>query len=516
MAKKRSSKTKKKTGRSGTAKGKTRAVAKARPKAKKKASGKAKTKAKAKSKAKAKAKAKPKTKAKAKAKTKAKAKSKTKAKAKAKSKTKAKAKAKVKATRKPVSAKKTSAKRASAPAKGKPRAAKKSAVATKAAAAEGSARPPRPRGAIDPASRKRKPVAVPINRNLEVSAEADEFSLWILESPKERLEEIRSHVLRADAERLERVSNLIEIAISTAWAERTKEMTRLLNGWLKDRSPKIRRLAVASIPLGCDEPAAYEKCRRLLRGMLKDPAREVRLTAISVLAEDPDRNLDLVRKWVKDPDARTREIATRSLHLAERLESILPLLKHLVVDRDSEVHWAAASVLYDVYERSTKEVLEVAKLMAASEDQDVRWAAAMSFFEHVFADGGEHVMSLMRQWSKHDDANLRWTLAHSMRFVRADKTLPMFRNLLRDEDAHVRRRVIWQVWEHFGSFPNMAQAAELLQMGVSDPSPLVRQMARDAVEGLAIDLEAAIPDDRRPGRPPPPEPAPPPPFGDVT
>jgi HEAT repeat protein len=233
---------------------------------------------------------------------------------------------------------------------------------------------------------------------------------------------------------------------------------------------------------------------KILKKLALDPAREVRLVAIDVLAEEPDKHLELIRKWAKDDDQKVRETVARHLHLTDQPRKILPILEQLALDPDSDVHWTAAATLYDIYSIDPKGALEVAKKMAANPDMDLRSAAALCFFEHVFADSFDHSFLLMRQWVRSGDPNLRWTLAHSLRFAKATaRSFQVLRALFEDRDPEIRRRVVWQLAEFFKKFEDPRQAAELMRRALRDQSKRVRDVAEESEKNLGIDLATIAP-----------------------
>jgi HEAT repeat protein len=326
----------------------------------------------------------------------------------------------------------------------------------------------------------------------KIPTEIPTLSRWLGDDPKPRLEEVKGLVQKAGKERFARIADPYRIAIAWAWDENPETFFKLMNGWLSSDNPRLRQIAAGAMPLANED--YYAKSVKILKKLMTDGTREVRLTAIDVLAEDIDAHIELVKKWAKDEDSKVRETIARHLHLTEAPRKILPILEGLALDKDRDVHWRAASTLYDIYAVDPKGALEVAKKMAGHEDQDIRLAASLCFFEHVFADSFDHLFLLMRQWVRSGDPNLRWTLAHSLRFAKANpRSFQVLRALFEDRDPEIRRRVVWQLAEFFKKFEDPRLAAELLRRALKDQAKRVRDMAEESERNLMIDLATIAP-----------------------
>lgn len=333
--------------------------------------------------------------------------------------------------------------------------------------------------------------AVSAKGPLKVPSEIPTLSRWLADDPKPRLAELRVTIEKAGKERWARLMDPVRIALAWAWDENADVFWKLLSRWLSAESPRLRQVAAGAIPLANER--VHAKGVQVLKRLAFDAAPEVRLTAIDVLAEDVDRHLELVKKWSRDEDPRVRAIVARHLHLTCEPRKVFPLLETLALDPEPDVHWTAASTLYDLSAADPKGALDSAKKMAASRDQDVRSAAALCFFEHVFADSFDHSFLLMRQWVRSGDASLRWTLAHSLRFARPNaRTLQVLRALFEDRDPEIRRRVVWQLGELLKKLEDRRQAAELLRRALKDSAKRVRDMAEESERVLGVDL-ASIP-----------------------
>ena len=323
----------------------------------------------------------------------------------------------------------------------------------------------------------------------KIPSEIPTLSRWIADDPKPRLEEVKNLLLKAGKERFTKLLDPVRIAIAWAWDENPDVFYKLLGPWHSHESPRLRIVAAGALPLANE--ACHERSSKILKKMALDPDRDVRNHAIDILAEEVDGNFELVKRWAVDQDPAVREIVARHLHLTDTPKKVLPLLEQLALDADPDVHWCSARALYDLHEREAKGALEVAKKMAASAVLDIRRAVAYSYFEHVFGDSFDHSFLLMRQWVRSGDANLRWTLAHSLRWAKPNaRALQVLRALFEDRDPEIRVRVVTQLRDFFPRFEDARPAAELLRRAQKDQAKKVRDTAAEAESALGIDLTA--------------------------
>ncbi len=325
----------------------------------------------------------------------------------------------------------------------------------------------------------------------KIPTEIPTLSRWVADDPKARLEEVKHALEKAGKERFLKMQDPIRIAVAWAWDENPETFFRLMQGWLSSDNPRLRVIAAGALPLANE--SYHERSVKILKKMVLDADRDVRNKAIDILAEEVDRNIDLVKRWAVDQDAEVRAIVARHLHLTDTPKKVLPIAEQLALDADPDVHWCAARVLYDLHEREAKGALEVAKKMAASPDIDIRRAVAYSYFEHVFGDSFDHSFLLMRQWVRSGDPNLRWTLAHALRWAKPNpRSLQVLRALFEDRDPEIRVKVVQQLKDFFPRFEDVRPAAELLRRAQGDPVKKVRDTAEEAERNLGIDL-ASIP-----------------------
>jgi hypothetical protein len=91
------------------------------------------------------------------------------------------------------------------------------------------------------------------------------------------------------------------------------------------------------------------------------------------------------------------------------------------------------------------------------------------------------------------DPNLRWTLAHALRWAKPNaRSLQVLRALFEDRDPEIRTKVVLQLKEFFPRFEDVRPAAELLRRAQKDTAKKVRDTAEEAERALGIDL-ASIP-----------------------
>ncbi len=325
----------------------------------------------------------------------------------------------------------------------------------------------------------------------KIPTEIPTLSRWVADDPKPRLEEVKQLIAKAGRDRFLKLQDPIRIAVAWAWDENPEVFYRLMQGWLNSENPRLRAIATGALPLSNE--SYHERSVKILKKMALDADRDVRNRAIDILAEEVDRNIELVRRWAVDTDTEVRAIVARHLHLSDTPKKVLPIVEQLALDLDPDVHWWAARALYDLHEREAKGALEVAKKMAASPDIDIRRAVAYSYFEHVFGDSFDHSFLLMRQWVRSGDPYLRWTLAHALRWAKPNpRSLQVLRALFEDRDPEIRVKVIQQLKDFFPRFEDVRPAAELLRRAQGDPVKKVRDTAEEAERGLGIDL-ASIP-----------------------
>ncbi len=325
----------------------------------------------------------------------------------------------------------------------------------------------------------------------KIPTEIPTLSRWVADDPKARLEEVKQAIAKAGKDRFLKMQDPIRIAVAWAWDENPEVFYKIMQGWLASDNPRLRVIATGALPLSNE--TYHERSVKILKKMALDADRDVRNKAIDILAEEVDRNIELVKRWAVDQDPEVRAIVARHLHLTDTPKRVLPIAEQLALDADPDVHWWAARALYDLHEREAKGALEVAKKMAASPDIDIRRAVAYSYFEHVFGDSFDHSFLLMRQWVRSGDPHLRWTLAHSLRWAKPNpRSLQVLRALFEDRDPEIRVKVIQQLKDFFPRFEDVRPAAELLRRAQSDPVKKVRDTAEEAERALGIDL-AAIP-----------------------
>lgn len=315
---------------------------------------------------------------------------------------------------------------------------------------------------------------------------------WLSLEPKANVKSLEGFLLKASQEQYTRLSDNARIALKWAWDEQPEVFFPLVNPWLKGTNAKLRRIAIGALPL--THPDFTEKSVKVLKKLMVDKDRATRITAIDFLAENVDQNIELIKRWLKDPDPAVRAIATRHVQNLdpEKVKAFLPNLEPLVLDPDPEVHWTATSTLLELYEREPRPVLEVMRAMINADDENVRAAAAAGFFEHVLADHFDNLLPTLRSWLRAGDPWLRWVLVRSLRFVRVT---PRSMQLLRaiydrsDKEPELRRRLVQVLINLYDPFDEQsASIRDLFRRARHDPSKRVREAVDPALEEWGEDF----------------------------
>lgn len=328
-----------------------------------------------------------------------------------------------------------------------------------------------------------------------IPADIATLARWLAESPKAAIKALEAHVEASSQEEHAREREALRVALKQAWDEQPDVFFGLLQGWLKADAPRLRWLATGALPVSSD--AQRERCGKALKKLILDPDPEVRLMALDLSAEDPEQTLELCKRCARDDDPAVRALVARhlrSLELAD-LPKGLALLERLALDREPDVHWAAAGSLLELYDRDPRPVLEVARLMASAPDEPVRAAAAAGVFEHLLADHFDPLLPTLRAWLRSGTVELRWTLVRSLRFVRVNgRSVQLLRVLYEDQDPEIRRRLVQALLDLFDPKAEHRRAlAELIQRARQDPAKRVRDVVEEgeARFGAGFDTAAA-------------------------
>lgn len=303
---------------------------------------------------------------------------------------------------------------------------------------------------------------------------------WLASDPKGRAPAFRRLVIKLDKSSFEARRASLRAGLHEAWDEESADFFELLDSWRGHRSARLRYLAAGAVALV--EGPRFELGLSWLRGMITDNARDVRAMAVERLCAEVNAAPDDFRRFSLDKDPRLREIAARHIQDIDEPEALGDAIKRLCIDRDPAVHWAAAVGLHRIFERADNLAKEAAQLMGESDDHDVRWAVVSSFYEPIFADGFDRYLPMMRQWIRSGDRNLRWTLAHALRFVKpSPRVLAIVRSLFEEKDPLIRRRLLWQLEQMIGAV-DLPEIDKLLEKGCKDSSKRVRDLSNRVLE----------------------------------
>ncbi|MCW8141332.1 MAG: HEAT repeat domain-containing protein [Planctomycetota bacterium] len=317
------------------------------------------------------------------------------------------------------------------------------------------------------------------------------LSRWLQLQPQQHVKRVQALVTKASEAEWARLQEGLRVALQWAWDEQPDVFFPLLRPWLKNTSERLRALAAGALPLSHEtwRDASIKELKRLVT----DKSRAVRVVAADLLVEDPASQVEQVRKLAASDDPEVRAVVARHLQAAEgeTLKKLLPALEALCLDPRPEVHWAAAATLCDLHERDARAVLEIARKMALSPDEDIRAAVAASFFENVLADVFDQLLPTIRGWLKAPEANLRWTLVRSLRFLRVTpRSLQLLKALYEDKDPEIRRRVAAILVDLFDMRSEHGRAlGELLRRAKGDQSKRVREIAEEGEERHGVDFD---------------------------
>lgn len=314
---------------------------------------------------------------------------------------------------------------------------------------------------------------------------------WLALAPQTNVKRVQAWVTKAPEAEWARIAEGVRVALQWAWDEQPDAFFPLLRPWLKNTNDRLRLLAAGALPLSHE--LWRESSVKELKRLLQDKSKAVRVAAADLLVEDPVGQLEHVKKLATSEDAEIRAVVARHLHAAEgeALKKLLPALEALALDPKSEVHWAAAAALCDIQERDARAVLEIARKMALSDDEDIRTAVAASFFEHVLADSFDQLLPTIRSWLKAPEANLRWTLVRSLRFLRVTpRSLQLLKALYEDKDPEIRRRVASILCDLFDVRAEHGRAlGELLRRAKTDQSKRVRDVVEEGEHRHSVDFD---------------------------
>lgn len=317
------------------------------------------------------------------------------------------------------------------------------------------------------------------------------LSRWLQLQPQQNLKRLQAWVTKLSDAEWGRTQELARVALQWAWDEQPEVFSPLVRPWLKSTTERLRVLATGALPL------SHEKWRdgsiKELKKLVADKSRAVRAVAADLLAEDPCGQVEQVKKLAASEEPEVRAVVARHLAQAEGdgLKKLLPTLEQLALDPRPEVHWTAAATLCDLHEREPRAALEIARKMALSDDEDVRAAVAASFFENVLADSFDQLLPTIRGWLKAPEANLRWTLVRSLRFLRVTpRSLQLLKALYEDRDPEIRRRVVAVLVDLFDARAEHGRAVgELLRRAKVDQSKRVRDIVEEGEQRHGIDFD---------------------------
>ena len=320
---------------------------------------------------------------------------------------------------------------------------------------------------------------------------------WLALAPKPNLSELEARILGASADDYERMAEPARVALKWAWDEQPDVFFPLLKPWLTGSTDRLRQVAAGALPVAHE--GWRDECQKVLKKLIVDADREVRVRAVDLMAEDPDGNLEQLKRWVKDEDPRVRQLVARHLVrvTTANVEKVLPLVEALCLDPDPDVHWTAAATLYDLHDREPRGTLDIGRRLAEHGDEDVRAAAAACFFEHVLADHFESLLPTMRSWLRTGGPELRWTLVRSLRFLRVTpRSLQLIRALFEDQDPEIRRRLVLALLDLYAAVGEQRRAlCEILRRAREDASKRVRDVIDEGERRFGEGFDALV----RPG-----------------
>lgn len=324
-----------------------------------------------------------------------------------------------------------------------------------------------------------------------VPLDASTLARWLQLQPQAHVKRLQAWVTKLSEAEWARAQELVRVGLQWAWDEQPDAFFPLLRPWLKSTTERLRVLATGALPLSHE--TWRETSLKELKRLATDKSRAVRALAADLLTEDPTAQPEQTKKLATSDDAEVRAVVARHLSAAEGegLKRLLPTLEALGLDPAPEVHWAAAATLCDLHEREARAVLEIARKMALSDDEDVRAAIAASFFENVLADSFDQLLPTIRGWLKAPEANLRWTLVRSLRFLRVTpRSLQLLKALYEDKDPEIRRRVTAVLVDLFDMRSEHGRAlGELLRRAKDDQSKRVREVAEDGEQRHGVDFD---------------------------
>lgn len=302
-----------------------------------------------------------------------------------------------------------------------------------------------------------------------------QLARWLLARPKARITKLRKHLHGAGADRFTQLQPGVRVALHEAWDEDPETFFELLEPWRKGRNTKFRALYAAALPM-LEEPAGA-RCRARLLELAADRSRDVRLVAVERLCRELEHIPVEAARFARDRDPGIRELVARGLAELGPVAEFREVFLAVCLDRNVDVHWAAAAALPRVHERDESLARELGQLMAESDDIDIRWAVAVNYLEPLFAEQFERIVPTLRQWVRTGDRSLKWTLVHSLRFVPSSPRLTaLLRLLFEDRDPVIRRRVLWQLGQLVGKVER-SEVAALLDAAAGDGSRKVREQA---------------------------------------
>ena len=314
---------------------------------------------------------------------------------------------------------------------------------------------------------------------------------WLALKPKEHFKVLEASLKSGSDADFRSLGEPARVALRLAWDEQPEVFFPLVSPWLKGTNVRLRRIAAGAIPISNEGHA--DKCQRLLKKLSADKDRETRLAAMDLLAEDTDAQLNQLAKWAKTPDPDVQLIVARHVRNVskDQIKKAIAILMDLADQPQGGVPWEVASALYDLHARENRAVLEVAHKMALHQEAEIRTAIASGFFQLVFADHFDQLLPTMRSWLRMGEAELRWTLARALKFLRVTaRSLQLLRALYEDRDPDIRRRVVTKLIESFdpGS-EQLRSVAELLRRAKEDQARKVREVAEAGEERLGVQFD---------------------------
>lgn len=303
------------------------------------------------------------------------------------------------------------------------------------------------------------------------------MSFWLLEDPEKRLKDFRKGIHKVPQEDFEFHEGAWRGALLEAWDQQPETFFELLEEWKNARKPRLRALVAGAAPLLIDEYT--QQSLNWLKELSRDTNKTVRMVAIERLCGEIDALPEEMKRFARDKDAEVRQLVAYYLGESRKVSQYEDILCELANDPEPAVHWSATASIHRLFEKDSSILKDGLKQLAGHSDINIRWAIVINHFEPLFAEYFDRYMGLMRQWLRSGEAELRWTLVHSLRYTKATPPLQIILgHLLEDKDPVIRCRVFWQMAELKPLF-EFTDVEGMIERGLTDDDESVRKQAEN-------------------------------------